>query len=173
VTQADIGVTGLATMGRNLARNLARHGYTVALHNRTERRTSDLVAEFGREGAFVPSAGLSDFVGSLRPPRTVIVLVKAGAPTDAVIDDLAKLMEPGDIIVDGGNAHFMDTRRREAALRDQKLHFVGAGISGGEEGALRGPSIMVGGSAESYDRLGPRSAPSSPPEIPAPTKCSF
>ena len=155
MTQADIGVTGLATMGRNLARNLARHGYTVALHNRTERRTSDLVAEFGREGAFVPSAGLSDFVGSLRPPRTVIVLVKAGAPTDAVIDDLAKLMEPGDIIVDGGNAHFMDTRRREAALRDQKLHFVGAGISGGEEGALRGPSIMVGGSAESYDRLGP------------------
>jgi 6-phosphogluconate dehydrogenase len=155
MTQADIGVTGLSTMGRNLARNLARHGYTVALHNRTERRTTDLVAEFGQEGAFVPSAALSEFVGSLRPPRTVIVLVKAGPPTDAVIDDLAKLMEPGDIIVDGGNAHFMDTRRREAALREQKLHFVGAGVSGGEEGALRGPSIMVGGSPESYDRLGP------------------
>jgi 6-phosphogluconate dehydrogenase len=155
VAQADIGVTGLSTMGRNLARNLARHGYTVAVHNRTERRTGDLVAQFGHEGAFVASAGLGEFVGSLRPPRTVIVLVKAGSATDAVVDDLAKLMEPGDIIVDGGNAHFLDTRRREAALREQKLHFVGAGISGGEEGALHGPSIMVGGSAESYDRLGP------------------
>ena len=155
MASADIGVTGLSTMGRNLARNLARHGYPVAVHNRTERRTTDLVAQFGHEGAFVPSAALSDFVGSLRPPRTVIVLVKAGPATDAVVDDLAKLMEPGDIIVDGGNAHFMDTRRREAALREQKLHFVGAGISGGEEGALHGPSIMVGGSAESYDRLGP------------------
>jgi 6-phosphogluconate dehydrogenase len=154
-TQADIGVTGLSTMGRNLARNLARHGYTVAVHNRTQSRTTDLVAEFGTEGTFVPSAGLSDFVGSLRRPRTVIILVKAGPPTDAVIDELAKLMEPGDIIVDGGNAHFMDTRRREAALREQKLHFVGAGVSGGEEGALRGPSIMVGGSPESYANLGP------------------
>jgi 6-phosphogluconate dehydrogenase len=154
-TQADIGVTGLSTMGRNLARNLARHGYTVAVHNRTQSRTTDLVAEFGTEGTFVPSAGLSDFVGSLRRPRTVIILVKAGPPTDAVIDELAKLMEPGDIIVDGGNAHFMDTRRREAALREQKLHFVGAGVSGGEEGALHGPSIMVGGSPESYANLGP------------------
>jgi len=155
MTQADIGVTGLSTMGRNLARNLARHGYAVALHNRTQSRTTELVNEFGTEGAFLPSAALSDFVGSLRRPRTVVILVKAGPPTDTVIDDLAKLMEPGDIIVDGGNAHFVDTRRREAALREQGLHFVGAGISGGEEGALHGPSIMVGGSAESYESLGP------------------
>jgi 6-phosphogluconate dehydrogenase len=153
--QADIGVTGLSTMGRNLARNLARHGYSVALHNRTQSRTTDLVAKFGPEGMFVPSTGLGEFVGSLRRPRTVLILVKAGAATDAVIDDLAKLMEAGDIVVDCGNAHFMDTRRREAALREQGLHFVGAGVSGGEEGALHGPSIMVGGSAESYDRLGP------------------
>jgi len=155
MTQADIGVTGLSTMGRNLSRNLARHGYTVALHNRTQSRTTELVTEFGREGTFLPSATLSDFVGSLRRPRTVVILVKAGPPTDTVIDDLAKLMEPGDIIVDGGNAHFVDTRRREAALREQGLHFVGAGISGGEEGALHGPSIMVGGSAASYESLGP------------------
>ncbi len=151
----DIGVTGLSTMGRNLARNLARHGYTVALHNRTESRTTDLVREFGDEGTFLPAAALQRLRGLAAPPRTVIILVKAGAPTDAVIDDLAKLMEPGDIIVDGGNAHFMDTRRREAALREQGLHFVGAGISGGEEGALHGPSIMVGGSTESYASLGP------------------
>jgi len=155
MTQADIGVTGLATMGRNLARNLARNGYTVALHNRTASRTTDLVAEFGTEGTFLPSTGLSDFVGSLRPPRTVMILVKAGPATDAVIDDLAGLMEPGDIIIDCGNAHFMDTRRREAALRERRLHFVGAGVSGGEEGALHGPSIMVGGSDESYETLGP------------------
>jgi 6-phosphogluconate dehydrogenase len=155
MTEADIGVTGLSTMGRNLARNLARHGAVVALHNRTRRRTDDLVAEFGSEGTFVPSTELGGFVRSLRPPRTVLILVKAGPATDSVIDDLSKLMEPGDIIVDCGNAHFMDTRRREAALRGQGLHFVGAGVSGGEEGALHGPSIMVGGSAESYDRLGP------------------
>jgi 6-phosphogluconate dehydrogenase len=155
MTEADIGVTGLSTMGRNLARNLARHGSVVALHNRTQRRTDDLVAEFGSEGTFVPSTGLDDFVRSLRPPRTVLILVKAGPATDSVIDDLSKLMEPGDIIVDCGNAHFMDTRRREAALRSPGLHFVGAGVSGGEEGALHGPSIMVGGSAESYARLGP------------------
>ena len=155
MTQADIGVTGLSTMGRNLARNLARHGHTVALHNRTQSRTTELVTEFGSEGAFLPSTALSDFVGSLRRPRTVVILVKAGPPTETVIDDLAKLMEPGDIIVDGGNAHFLDTRRREAALREQGLHFVGAGISGGEEGALHGPSIMVGGSAASYESLGP------------------
>ena len=155
MTPAEIGVTGLSTMGRNLARNLARHGYTVALHNRTQSRTAELVTEFGSEGAFLPSAALGDFVGSLRRPRTVVILVKAGPPTETVIDDLAKLMEPGDIIVDGGNAHFLDTRRREAALREQGLHFVGAGISGGEEGALHGPSIMVGGSAESYESLGP------------------
>jgi 6-phosphogluconate dehydrogenase len=155
MTQADIGVTGLSTMGRNLARNLARHGYSVAVHNRTERRTTELVTDFASEGTFLPSVGLTEFIGSLRPPRTVLVMVKAGSPTDSVIGDVAKLMEPGDIIVDGGNAHFMDTRRREAALREQGLHFVGAGVSGGEVGALEGPSIMVGGSAESYATLGP------------------
>jgi len=155
MNQADIGVTGLSTMGRNLARNLARHGYSVAVHNRTERRTTELVTGFASEGTFLPSVGLTEFVGSLRPPRTVLVMVKAGSPTDSVIGDVAKLMEPGDIIVDGGNAHFMDTRRREAALREQGLHFVGAGVSGGEVGALEGPSIMVGGSAESYTTLGP------------------
>ena len=152
---ADIGVTGLAVMGRNLARNLARHGHTVALHNRTYARTESLVEQHGDEGSFVPSESLADFVASLKKPRAVIIMVKAGAPTDAVIDELAPLLDEGDIIVDCGNAHYADTRRREAALSEQGLHFVGCGVSGGEEGALNGPSIMPGGSVHSYERLGP------------------
>ncbi|MEU2616405.1 NADP-dependent phosphogluconate dehydrogenase [Micromonospora sp. NPDC007271] len=152
---AQIGVTGLAVMGRNLARNLARHGFTVAVHNRSPGRTRSLVAEHGGEGTFVPSESMADFVASLERPRAVIVMVKAGGPTDAVIDELVPLLEAGDIVVDCGNAHFTDTRRREEALRGHGLHFVGTGVSGGEEGALHGPSIMPGGSDESYRKLGP------------------
>ena len=152
---AQIGVTGLAVMGRNLARNLARHGYVVALHNRSVERTRSLVADHGDEGTFVPSESMADFVASLERPRAVIIMVKAGGPTDAVINELVPLMEPDDIIIDAGNAHFADTRRREAALREHGLHFVGTGVSGGEEGALLGPSIMPGGSAQSYEKLGP------------------
>jgi 6-phosphogluconate dehydrogenase len=152
---ADIGVTGLAVMGRNLARNLARHGHTVALHNRTYSRTQSLVEQHGDEGDFVASESLEDFVASLKQPRAIIIMVKAGGPTDAVIDELAPLLDEGDIIVDCGNAHFGDTRRREHDLREKGLHFVGCGVSGGEEGALNGPSIMPGGSPESYEKLGP------------------
>ncbi len=152
---ADIGVTGLAVMGANLARNLARHGHTVALHNRSAGRTDELVAQHGHEGNFIPSHSMREFVASLARPRKVLIMVKAGGPTDAVIDELVPLLEPGDVVVDGGNAHFADTRRREAALREHGLHFVGTGVSGGEEGALNGPSIMPGGSAESYASLGP------------------
>src|SRR5215468_2584961 len=153
--QAQIGVTGLAVMGRNLARNFASHGHRVAVHNRTATRTRALVEEHGSEGTFVPGETVEEFVRSLEPPRRIVIMVKAGGPTDAVIDELVPHLEPGDIVVDGGNAHFADTRRREAALRERGLHFVGTGISGGEEGALRGPSIMPGGTAESYESLGP------------------
>ena len=153
--QADIGVTGLAVMGRNLARNLARHGYAVALHNRSPERTRSLVAEHGDEGTFVPAESMAGFVASLRRPRAVIIMVQAGPATDAVINELKPLLDEGDIVVDCGNSHFTDTRRREAALREAGLHFVGCGVSGGEEGALLGPSIMPGGSRESYQRLGP------------------
>jgi 6-phosphogluconate dehydrogenase len=152
---AQIGVTGLAVMGRNLARNLARHGYRVALHNRTLERTQSLVAEHGHEGTFLPSESMKEFVASLERPRAIIIMVKAGGPTDAVISELAGLLDPGDIVIDCGNAHFVDTRRREQDLRGRGLHFVGSGVSGGEEGALNGPSIMPGGSAESYRTLGP------------------
>jgi 6-phosphogluconate dehydrogenase len=152
---AQIGVTGLAVMGRNLARNLARHGYRVALHNRTHERTESLVRDHGGEGTFIPSESLSDFVASLERPRAIIIMVKAGGPTDAVIDELTPLLEAGDIVIDCGNAHFADTRRREESLKEHGLHFVGSGVSGGEEGALNGPSIMPGGSTESYQKLGP------------------
>jgi 6-phosphogluconate dehydrogenase len=152
---AKIGVTGLAVMGRNLARNLARHGYPVAVHNRTYAKTESLVGDHGDEGTFVPSESLEDFVDSLQQPRVVIVMVKAGPGTDAVIDELIPLLDEGDIVVDTGNSHFSDTRRREAALKEHGLHFVGCGVSGGEEGALLGPSIMPGGSTWAYGQLGP------------------
>ncbi|GGS21058.1 6-phosphogluconate dehydrogenase, decarboxylating [Streptomyces aureoverticillatus] len=152
---AQIGVTGLAVMGRNLARNFARNGYAVAVHNRTAAKARALVEEFGHEGEFVLAETAEDFVAALERPRRLVVMVKAGEPTDAVIKEFAPLLEPGDMIVDGGNAHFADTRRRERELREQGIHFVGTGVSGGEEGALNGPSIMPGGSKESYDALGP------------------
>jgi 6-phosphogluconate dehydrogenase len=153
--KAQIGVTGLAVMGRNLARNFARHGHTVAVHNRSYGRTKELVDSYGHEGTFLPAETAEEFVASLERPRRVIIMVKAGAPTDAVIDEFAPLLEDGDMLIDAGNAHYLDTRRREAALRERGLHFVGAGVSGGEEGALHGPSIMPGGSKESYQALGP------------------
>ncbi len=152
---AEIGVTGLAVMGRNLARNLARHGYRVAVHNRTYERTRSLVADHGHEGTFISSESVKDFVASLERPRAIIIMVKAGQPTDAVISELMPLLDSGDIVIDCGNAHFVDTRRREQDLRARELHFVGSGVSGGEEGALNGPSIMPGGSAESYRTIGP------------------
>src|SRR5919198_1579755 len=152
---AQIGVTGLGVMGRNLARNFARHGYAVAPHNRTTARTTAVVEQFGHEGSFVPAKTAEEFVAALERPRRLVIMVNAGPATDAVIDEFAPLLEPGDMIIDGGNAHFKDTRRREAALRQQEIHFVGMGVSGGEEGALNGPSIMPGGSQESYASLGP------------------
>jgi len=152
---ADVGVVGMAVMGSNLARNFARNGYSVAVYNRTPGRTRELVADHGDEGAFVPAETVEAFVASLKRPRRMILMVKAGDATDATIATLTPHLEPGDIIVDGGNSHFPDTIRREAALRAQGFHFVGAGISGGEEGALLGPAIMPGGPAESYKVLGP------------------
>jgi 6-phosphogluconate dehydrogenase len=152
---AQIGVTGLAVMGSNIARNFARHGYTVALHNRSVAKTDALLAEHGSDGSFVRSETIEEFIAALEKPRRVLIMVKAGAATDAVINDLADAMDPGDIIIDGGNALYTDTIRREKAIRERGLHFVGAGISGGEEGALNGPSIMPGGPAQSYESLGP------------------
>jgi 6-phosphogluconate dehydrogenase len=142
-------------MGANLARTLAgREGNTVAVYNRSPERTRKLVEEHPDCG-FVASEDLDDFVASLEKPRAAIIMVQAGAGTDAVIEELAQRFEDGDIIIDGGNANFQDTIRRESELSDRGLNFVGMGVSGGEEGALKGPSIMPGGSAEAYEKLGP------------------
>jgi 6-phosphogluconate dehydrogenase len=153
--KANIGVVGLAVMGSNLARNLAsREGNTVAVYNRSPERTDTLMEEHGDAG-FIASKTIEEFVDSLSKPRTAIIMVQAGRGTDAVIDQLSNLFEEGDIIVDGGNANFHDTIRREHALAEKKLNFVGTGISGGEEGALKGPSIMPGGSDQAWETLGP------------------
>jgi 6-phosphogluconate dehydrogenase len=153
--RAQIGVTGLAVMGANLARNFARHGYTVALHNRSVARTDALLAAHGEEGRFIRTESLEELVEALERPRRILVMVQAGAAVDAVIEALVPLLEPGDIVIDGGNSYFQDTRRREKALAEVGLDFVGVGVSGGEEGALNGPSIMPGGPARSYESLGP------------------
>ena len=154
-TKANIGVVGLAVMGSNLARNLAsREGNTVAVFNRSPERTETLLTEHPEAG-FIAAHTIAEFAASLTTPRTAIIMVQAGKGTDAVIDQLTAAFEPGDIIVDGGNALFTDTIRREKAVRETGINFVGAGISGGEEGALNGPSIMPGGSAEAYETLGP------------------
>jgi len=155
MTQANIGVVGLAVMGSNLARNLAsREGNTVAVYNRTFSRTETLLDEHP-EANFVASTTIEEFAASLSKPRTALIMVQAGKGTDAVIDELVAVFEPGDIIIDGGNALFTDTIRREKAVRDTGINFVGAGISGGEEGALNGPSIMPGGSDEAWATIGP------------------
>nr|8I4N_A Chain A, 6-phosphogluconate dehydrogenase, decarboxylating [Corynebacterium glutamicum ATCC 13032]8I4N_B Chain B, 6-phosphogluconate dehydrogenase, decarboxylating [Corynebacterium glutamicum ATCC 13032]8I4Q_A Chain A, 6-phosphogluconate dehydrogenase, decarboxylating [Corynebacterium glutamicum ATCC 13032]8I4Q_B Chain B, 6-phosphogluconate dehydrogenase, decarboxylating [Corynebacterium glutamicum ATCC 13032] len=152
---AQIGVVGLAVMGSNLARNFARNGNTVAVYNRSTDKTDKLIADHGSEGNFIPSATVEEFVASLEKPRRAIIMVQAGNATDAVINQLADAMDEGDIIIDGGNALYTDTIRREKEISARGLHFVGAGISGGEEGALNGPSIMPGGPAKSYESLGP------------------
>ncbi|TPW73026.1 NADP-dependent phosphogluconate dehydrogenase [Schumannella sp. 10F1B-5-1] len=153
--QANIAVVGLAVMGSNLARNLAsREGNTVAVFNRSWSKTETLITEHPEAG-LIAAKDYQELADSLTTPRTAIIMVQAGKGTDAVIDELTKVFEPGDIIVDGGNALFTDTIRREKAVRETGINFVGAGISGGEEGALNGPSIMPGGSDESWVTLGP------------------
>ena len=152
---ANIGVVGLAVMGSNLARNLAsRSGNKVAIYNRSVEKTNDLVASHP-EANFIASDSIDGFVASLAKPRIAIIMVQAGFATDAVITALSDRFEKDDIIVDGGNALYTDTIRREKEVSAKNIHFVGAGISGGEEGALNGPSIMPGGSKESYEHLGP------------------
>ena len=151
---AQIGVVGLAVMGSNLARNFARNGHTVAVYNRSTEKTHNFMANHGAEGDFIPSETITDFVASLEKPRRAIIMVQAGNATDAVIHQLADAMDDGDIIIDGGNALYTDTIRREQEIADRGLNFVGAGISGGEEGALNGPAIMPGGPEKTWEALG-------------------
>jgi 6-phosphogluconate dehydrogenase len=153
MSEHEMGVVGLATMGMNLARNLASHGARVAVYNRTRKRTDEFMKQFGAEGDFTAAGSLEELVAALKPPRAILIMVKAGAPVDEAIDSLSRLLEPGDTLIDGGNSLFHDTRRRAAAMSKLGLGFLGAGVSGGEEGALLGPSIMPGGPKESYVRV--------------------
>jgi 6-phosphogluconate dehydrogenase len=153
---AEIGLIGLGVMGQNLALNITDHGRRVAVYNRTASRTEEFVASDDAMGRpLTPCLTLEDLVAALRRPRAAILMVKAGEATDQQIEALAPLLEPGDLIIDGGNARFTDTIRRDLALRDHGLLFSGTGISGGEEGARHGPSIMPGGSKDAYARVAP------------------
>ncbi|MGI8563777.1 MAG: NADP-dependent phosphogluconate dehydrogenase [Candidatus Dormibacter sp.] len=153
--EAQFGVFGLAVMGQNLARNIASRGVAVAVYNRTRARTDRLLAEHGDEGTFLPAGGVADFVASIEPPRPILLMVKAGQPVDAAITELLPHLTQGDILIDGGNSFFQDTRRRARELEGAGFSFLGSGVSGGEEGALHGPSLMPGGTREAYLRVEP------------------
>jgi 6-phosphogluconate dehydrogenase len=153
--EATIGVTGLAVMGANLARNIARRGITVAVHNRTNAKTEEFVKEFGSEGAFVAAQDIPGFVASIKRPRAILMMVKAGKPVDDVIAELLPHLDGGDILIDGGNSYFADTRRRTQDVEAKGFRYIGTGVSGGEEGALLGPSIMPGGTQEAYRLIEP------------------
>src|SRR3989441_8837422 len=151
--EKEIGVVGLGTIGGGLARNFASHSVRVAVYNRTHRRTEQFIADTAKEAAFIPAATLEELAGVLKPPRAVAVLVNAGRPVDDVIDELTTTLDKGDVIIDGGNSFFQDTQRRAAALAKIGFGFLGCGVSGGEEGALHGPSLMPGGTRQSYERV--------------------
>ena len=142
-------------MGQNLARNVASRGVSVAVYNRTRTRTERMMSEHGGEGDFRPSFDVASFVASIGRPRTILVMVKAGHPVDDAIRELRPHLSAGDIVIDGGNSYFKDTRRRSAELEGAGLRFLGTGVSGGEEGALQGPSLMPGGTSEAYHHVEP------------------
>ncbi len=153
---ADIGLIGLGVMGRNLALNMADHGYRVAVHNRTQSVTDDVVGGFsGNDGGLTGCRSLAELVAAIRPPRPIVMMVKAGDPVDELIAAMRPHLEPGDIPIDAGNANFHNTIRRSAALKEAGFAYLGVGVSGGEEGARRGPSIMAGGPREAFQRVEP------------------
>ncbi|HET7314207.1 NADP-dependent phosphogluconate dehydrogenase [Salinisphaera sp.] len=154
MSKQKIGVIGMAVMGRNIALNIESRGYAVSVYNRSREKTDEVIAE-SRGRNLVPTFSLEEFVDSLEKPRRVLMMVKAGAGTDKVIEQLKPLLEDGDILIDAGNTFFQDTIRRNKELAESGLHFIGTGVSGGEEGALNGPSIMPGGQREAYDSVAP------------------
>ena len=153
--QCDIGLIGLAVMGENLALNMESKGFSVAVFNRTTEVTEKFASGRGKGKNVQPARMMEELVGALKKPRKTMIMVKAGAPVDAVIGQLAPLLEKGDVIIDGGNSLFTDTQRRGKELENRGIHFVGCGVSGGEEGALKGPSLMPGGSRESWEIIAP------------------
>jgi 6-phosphogluconate dehydrogenase len=154
MSKQQIGVIGLAVMGKNLAMNIESRGYSVSVYNRSREKTDEMLEET-KGKKVVGTYSIEEFVQSLEKPRKILLMVKAGAATDATIEQLKPHLEKGDIIIDGGNTYFADTQRRNQELRELGLHFIGTGVSGGEEGALHGPSIMPGGQKEAYDLVAP------------------
>ncbi|MGG1311356.1 MULTISPECIES: NADP-dependent phosphogluconate dehydrogenase [Cohnella] len=155
MSKAHIGVVGMAVMGRNLALNIESRGYTVAVYNRSREKTDDLIATDGKGKNLIPTYSVEEFVNSLEKPRKILIMVQAGSGTDATIESLVPYLDKGDIIIDGGNAYFPDTQRRSKELTEKGFHFIGTGVSGGEEGALKGPAIMPGGPLEAYKLVEP------------------
>ena len=152
--KAQIGVVGLAVMGKNLALNIESRGFTVGVYNRHRNRTDEMMKDHS-DKKLIPSYTIKDFVDSLEKPRRILLMVKAGGPTDAVIDELLPLLDKGDVLIDGGNTNFHDTMERNAKLDKSGINFIGMGVSGGELGALHGPSLMPGGQKEAYDLVAP------------------
>lgn len=155
MTQQSFGLIGLAVMGENLALNVERNGFSVSVYNRTAAVTEKFMGTRAKGKNFYAAYSIEDFVKSLARPRKILIMVKAGAPVDAVITQLKPFLEPGDMLIDGGNSLFTDTERRTKELEDANLGFVGMGVSGGEEGALNGPSLMPGGTQTAYAELQP------------------
>ena len=154
MSKPQIGVVGMAVMGKNLALNIESRGYSVAIYNRTGSKTEKVVADHPDKN-LVPSYTIEDFVNSLETPRRIILMVKAGAPTDATIKSLLPHLDKGDVLIDGGNTFFQETMRRNEELDNSGINFIGMGVSGGEKGALEGPSLMPGGQNEAYDLVEP------------------
>ena len=150
---ADIALIGLAVMGQNIVLNMNDHGYVVAVYNRTVSKVDEFLANEAKGTQVVGAHSLQELVGLLKKPRRIMLLVKAGAPVDEFIDLLLPLLEPGDIIIDGGNSFYEDTVRRYNALKEKGILFVGSGVSGGEEGARHGPSLMPGGNAKAWPHI--------------------
>ncbi|WP_206107833.1 decarboxylating NADP(+)-dependent phosphogluconate dehydrogenase [Paludisphaera rhizosphaerae] len=152
---ADIGLVGLAVMGENLVLNMANHGYTVAVFNRTTSKVDDFMADRAKGKTIIGTHSVEELVANLKRPRKIMIMVKAGNPVDQVIDELVPLLEKGDVLIDGGNSHYPDSTRRTRALKEKGILFVGTGVSGGEEGALKGPSIMPGGNPDAWPLVKP------------------
>ncbi|MEO6575944.1 MAG: NAD(P)-binding domain-containing protein, partial [Polyangiaceae bacterium] len=153
MASADFGLIGLAVMGENLVLNMESHGYTVAVYNRTTSKVDAFLTGRGKGKKLVGAHSPEELVHALKRPRKIMILVKAGSAVDETIAKVAPFLEPGDILIDGGNTHFPDTARRVEELNEKGVFYIGTGVSGGEEGALKGPSIMPGGNEEAWPEV--------------------
>ncbi|MBR7041694.1 MAG: NADP-dependent phosphogluconate dehydrogenase, partial [Clostridia bacterium] len=152
---ADIGLIGLAVMGENLVMNMESKGFTVAVFNRTTSKVTDFVEGRAKGKNIIGCYSIQELKDNLSVPRKVMLMVKAGQAVDSMIEQLLAVLEPGDIIIDGGNSHFPDTARRTEYVESKGLLYIGTGVSGGEEGALKGPSLMPGGSPKAWEAVKP------------------